>query len=709
MADISSIQITGLTFAPSIAGTTEVPIQRQGVEKAEKTTIQNIGTYLVNSSTFSTFIETSVNSKVNVHISASDPHGDRAYANSVSQSHVLAVDPHGDRAYTDTTTNAAISAHKIASDPHGDRANTIAKITEHSVSADPHGDRAYALAQDVISSTETKTYVDGEISAKVTTKIGTTIAPLVSGKVPDANINQKVIFNPLASFPPTGVASILYVDTTGGDIYRWSGTSYTNLTPDVTVDNLTVTTDQVSEGVNANRKYLTAALKSVYDNKLDSIANVATLSEKNNLVKNVANKIGNIKNIKAESTLTLLGNTEHVTVTDNVYNYKGVTNNTSTLILPYTPQEKADITKNMESTAFYNIKGDVVCASLSEANGVTYITDNEKILIDACVGLKGVLEEVVAPTLVSINALGNIISGTSVINKTVKAYNNMFTEIGTGNVLETGLFTISLSSAITNGSTVYLYTIDGDSRSKPTELSTPNLGTNRLPTGLSIDKTKLILSGTTEKNSTITIEKTGSVSIGTGSSDADGLFSITLSEEVIEDQEITIKVVNSFAITSSTVYVVKIAPLIAPTSIKINNDRTLISGKAEPNSTISVVVAAAVLEIITVNSSGDFSHTMTLNKEIPSFVLFTKKDVLEYSTTYVLKPYVDLTNKLKNILKVASSNFDVIQSNIQHLSSKNKYNIVLTKNTNNIEIVVNNTEGVKTLWTATLKIDKTVL
>ena len=40
---------------------------------------------------------------------------------------------------------------------------------------------------------------------------------------------------------------------------------------------------------------------------------------------------------------------------------------------------------------------------------------------------------------------------------------------------------------------------------------------------------------------------------------------------------------------------------------------------------------------------------------------------------------------------------------------KNKYNIVLTKNTNNIEIVVNNTEGVKTLWTATLKIDKTVL
>lgn len=56
--------------------------------------------------------------KVDVHAMDTDPHGDRAYADTDVSDHVADTDPHGDQAYTDTS----VSDHAVDTDPHGDRA-----------------------------------------------------------------------------------------------------------------------------------------------------------------------------------------------------------------------------------------------------------------------------------------------------------------------------------------------------------------------------------------------------------------------------------------------------------------------------------------------------------------------------------------------------------------------------------------------------------
>ena len=45
---------------------------------------------------------------------------------------------------TDAEVSSAVSTHISATDPHGDRADTITKISTHASATDPHGDRADA-------------------------------------------------------------------------------------------------------------------------------------------------------------------------------------------------------------------------------------------------------------------------------------------------------------------------------------------------------------------------------------------------------------------------------------------------------------------------------------------------------------------------------------------------------------------------------------
>ncbi len=82
------------------------------------------------------------------HVSATDPHGDRAFASGLAANydaagaastavanHTSAVDPHGDRA----NTTSQIATHAGAVDPHGDRANTTSQIATHAGNHTAHG------------------------------------------------------------------------------------------------------------------------------------------------------------------------------------------------------------------------------------------------------------------------------------------------------------------------------------------------------------------------------------------------------------------------------------------------------------------------------------------------------------------------------------------------------------------------------------------
>lgn len=164
MAELTGKSIAELQQAPSLSPTTNLIVQREGSTRAEKTQLDKISSYLINSAIVSTNIQetsqVSSTNAINSHISSTDPHGDRAYALNLNNNHINQADPHGDRLYTDTKvsnhstaidphgdraySNSILNTHKIANDPHGDRQYADGKIDEHSTKVDPHGDRAYA-------------------------------------------------------------------------------------------------------------------------------------------------------------------------------------------------------------------------------------------------------------------------------------------------------------------------------------------------------------------------------------------------------------------------------------------------------------------------------------------------------------------------------------------------------------------------------------
>ena len=709
MADLIGIQILGLTPAPSLADNTYFPVQRTGIDKAEKVSLQNLSSYLVNSTLFSTFIDTSVASKVAQHTSASDPHGDRAFASTLLQNHLTGNDPHGDRAYSDNTLTTAIQTHISANDPHGDRAYTSTSIQAHSSAIDPHGDRAYTDGKVIDNLTASKAYTDSEINLKVTTQKGVTLAPLVTGKVPSQYIPESIIFNARGSFPTTGVSTILYTDTTGNDIYRWNGTTYINLTPEVDIPNLNLSTDNVSEGINENRKYLTTTLKTSYDDKVSNVKNIQTLEPYNNLViEKTTDKEVTIKNIKSDSSIILADDGFSIAITDNVYNYSGVSE-TEEIFLDNTDEAKLDIAESLNPELIYNIVGETSCISYSVSGDSKYINKNEKIKIEALIGLWGEVEDVPVPTDIVINSQGTVVTGKAVANKQVKIYNKSFVEISSANVLADTNFTANLPSAIIDGSPIYIYTIDDTSRSAEVKFFTPNKEVIREVSLLSVSSTGLELKGVTEKNSTVVVKKLDNTEIGTGTSNVDGFFTITLTEAVVEEQEVNITTTNEYAIQDINNYLVELAPLVPPSEIKLNNERTFIQGKAEPNSTITLLNNITVITSLTVNSSGVFSGNVTIDKSLGSLIVAIEKDVLEYDTEFVLLDYIDETNKPLPNAKVISSEFKIIDKTITNVTSKANYILDLAVESNKLLITVNNTEHSPTKWDAKLKITTTGL
>lgn len=87
---------------------------------------------------------------VAAHEALADPHPQyttdaeaTAIAASAISAHVAALDPHP-QYNTDAEVASAIGTHSSATDPHGDRAFATTADSAHVSATDPHGDRAYA-------------------------------------------------------------------------------------------------------------------------------------------------------------------------------------------------------------------------------------------------------------------------------------------------------------------------------------------------------------------------------------------------------------------------------------------------------------------------------------------------------------------------------------------------------------------------------------
>lgn len=73
----------------------------------------------------------------------------------------------------------------------------------------------------------------GQIGAVPTSAVGATVAPLVSGLIPadylPSYVDDVLEYAGTANFPATGEGGKIYVDTTDGKVYRWSGSTYVDI------------------------------------------------------------------------------------------------------------------------------------------------------------------------------------------------------------------------------------------------------------------------------------------------------------------------------------------------------------------------------------------------------------------------------------------------------------------------------------------------
>ena len=226
------------------------------------------------------------------HVTATDPHGDRAYsttqiateatarqaadvavangATAEIAQHISNPDPHGDRAAATTALNTAIATRET---PAGAQAKVTAEANAR-IAADAVVAATVTTEANARSAADTtiNTRIDGlgpsNVGAEpagsvapVATRVSTiegvlpTKADLVAGTVPanqlPAFVDDVVEYDTLGALPVTGETGKIYVTIVDGLTYRWSGSTYTEISKSLALGVTSATAHRGDQGQSA--------------------------------------------------------------------------------------------------------------------------------------------------------------------------------------------------------------------------------------------------------------------------------------------------------------------------------------------------------------------------------------------------------------------------------------------------------------------------
>lgn len=588
-------------------------------------------------------------STMNNHLRSLDPHGDRAYTDSKVAAHSSSVDPHGDRAFTITS----ITNHSKSEDPHGDRAYALAQINAHKVATDPHGDRAHALSlMNIHKTTEVdphgdRAYTDGvvnthkdetdphglkslittllnehntsnsshgldvkfaeipntvnsTVNATLSQRIGTTIAPLVSGKVPDQYIRTNILFSNLAQFPTTGSLNVLYIDTLTRKMYVWASGGYKDISPTVELSGISLSTDNVAQGSNPDRQYLTADLKANYDSKLSNITSTGSGKSVHLVSKTGANAF--VRGLDSDSSISITDRGDSLVLNTNYYKFVAKYNGTVKL------DSKTELLKAIDENDIVTLEGDVFAYAYKEAGDVKLIDFYNTWNVKAVVATTGTSTPISSPTNLVISSNGLVVSGSGIPSSTAEIYSDTNQLLGSATTISDGTFTITFGSPELTGRRLKAYTVTPEgNRSKPTYFFSNNTTTIKTIDCISISADGLKVRGNTSRASTVKVFNSSNIELGSATANSYGNFTITLSSAVKTGDTIRIEATLGTTLsTSIPSYLVTIKDIQAPYDIEYNLDRTVFTGKAEPLSTITFSTTAISINAVT-KADGSFA------------------------------------------------------------------------------------------------------
>ncbi len=247
-----------------------------------------------------------------------------------------------------------------------------------------------------------------------------------------------------------------------------------------------------------------------------------------------------------------------------------------------------------------------------------------------------------------LNEFGNIVTGKSEPNATINVYDPQGNLIGTAKASSDGTFNVPISPALTAGQVGKVESVDasGNKSDKHSiELGKDTIAPDQAKFEVSIDGTTV--NGIAEANAKVIIQDSKGIVIGTGTADANGKFTVTVSPVLDKTTAGKIIVEDGAGNQSKPVDIKAGQDTLAPDQpvASLNAEGTIITGTAEANSTISVYDSAnKLLGTATVDANGHYSVTLsTALTEKKSATIYAKDAAGNQSTATTVTGTKDIT------------------------------------------------------------------
>lgn len=192
---------------------------------------------------------------------------------------------------------------------------------------------------------------------------------------------------------------------------------------------------------------------------------------------------------------------------------------------------------------------------------------------------------------VVINANGTAVTGKGEAGATINITGPDGAVLATGQVAGDGTFSFTLSTAQTNGEALRVAQVDTGGNPSPTVgVVAPDLDAPNAPAGLALNGTGLVLSGTAEAGSTVTVKDAAGTVLGTVKAGADGTFQVTLGTAQTNGQALQVTATDAAGHTSlPTGYTAAdTTPPAALTALQISADGLTLTGKGEAGATVVI-------------------------------------------------------------------------------------------------------------------------
>ncbi|MBC3483523.1 BapA/Bap/LapF family large adhesin [Pseudomonas sp. SWRI77] len=257
-----------------------------------------------------------------------------------------------------------------------------------------------------------------------------------------------------------------------------------------------------------------------------------------------------------------------------------------------------------------------------------------------------------ATVIAVINDSGTQLVGTGEAGARVTVVNNNGDLLGQVTVDPDGTFVLDLNAAQINGQTLTLIAQDATGNpSAPLQVTAPDLTPPLPPTDLLLNPAGTSMTGTAEAGTTITVRGPNNAVVGTVEVPENGQFTVTLNPAQNNGQLLTVVSTDDAGNASlpASYQTNDTSPPAVVTDMAINNTFNVLTGKGEPNATVTVSRGGIVLGTGEVDAAGNFQVTLVPAAGSLATLAVTQSDGFNTSAvaTYItplLAPPVPPTN-----------------------------------------------------------------